>query len=109
MAQGAHRTLLQVDQMFHPRIHGILTGIFYNIPIDIITLNIHIDIVAYQIIGFGNRLIPVFHRQNIFPRFRSELTIHPRCNIGSDHCGFNREGSAAAERVHQNPVSVPRR
>jgi drug/metabolite transporter (DMT)-like permease len=59
---GIHRTLLQMNQMIHACINRILSCITNHITIDIISLNIHINVITNQIVRFCNCIIPMFHR-----------------------------------------------
>ena len=109
VTQLAQWTLLKMDQMLHARVSGILSGRFDNLSVNIISLNICLDIVVYQIVCLIDRLVPPLPLQQIRPFFCSKRAIHPRSYICGNHSRFNWKCAAPAERVHQYSVFLPGR
>ena len=107
MRQFRQRTLLKMDQMIHTCFSCILSGCFDNISINIISLNICLDLIIYQIICLINGSIPVFTSHKVCPFFCRKGTIHTRCNIGCHHGCLDRKCAASAERIYQDPVFMP--
>ena len=75
--------------------------------IDIISLNVHIDIVLNQIICLVDHVIPHLLRDQVRPLFCREGTIHSRRDICSHHCSFYRKCSTSAERIYEYTVFLP--
>ena len=96
-----------MNQMIHTCFSRVGHGYFDYFSINIITLNTHLHIIAYQIIRLRHRIVPALSRQKMLPRLSCKLTIHTRCNIGTDHSCLNRKGTAAAERIHKNTIFIP--
>ena len=97
-----------MDQMLYACFSRILSGRFYNFPINIISLNIHFNIIVNQAIRLIHRLVPEFSRNQVCPLLRRERAIHPRCDIGSDHRRLNWKCPTSTEWIYKNPVFFPR-
>ena len=100
MTQCTDRSLLEMDQMIHTCILCILSCHPHNIPINIISLDIRLNLIIDQIIRLINGLIPEFLINQICPALSRKRTIHSRCNICCHHCCLNWKCSTSAKRIH---------
>ena len=101
-------SFLKMYQMIHSRLSGIASCDLNYRTVQIISLNVHLDIVLNQIICLINRVIPDLFRYNIHPGFSCKRTIHSRSNIGCHHSRFNRKCSTSTKWIYQDPVFIPR-
>ena len=108
MAEILHCTLLEMDQSVHTCHLRVGTCCFQSLCINIISLNICLNICIDTILCLFKRIIPAFTRNQMFPVFCEEGTVHSRCHICRDHCRLNRESTTSAKRVNKDSVFVPR-
>ena len=108
MAQVADGSLLEMDQLIHSRCLRVRSRRTDDITVDIISLNIRLDGEVHEIVRLVHGVIPAFSGDQVLPVLGQELTIHSRCHICRDHCRLDGEGAASAERVHEDPVALPR-
>ena len=107
MAEILHCTLLKMNQSVHTCHLCIGTCRFQRLGINVISLNICPDICIDAILRFLKRIIPAFTRNQMFPVFCKERTVHSRCHICRDHCRLNRESTTSAKRVDKDSVFIP--
>ena len=108
MAQLGHRPLLEVNHVIHAGSGCVLPGRPDNISVCVIALDIHLDAVVHNLHRLVHRIVPVLRRIRFyqFPPPRRNGSMAWR-NIGRNHGRLDREGSASAEGIHQNPVLLP--
>ena len=107
MVKVLHLSLLKMDHMIYTGHLCICAGCLKRFRIDIIALDIGTDIQLRQVHCFLSGVPPERSGYQGLPFLGQEGTVHARSDIGCHHGGFNRKGSAAAEGIHQNPVSLP--
>ena len=108
MPQFTDTALLKMDQMIHSGAFCVLPRHAQHSSIHIIALDICLYIPAHQILRFLQGLIPCLFRNQMIPLLRRKIPFHARCDMSCHHSRFDRKCTAAAERVDQNPVRVPR-
>ena len=108
MVEFRYRALLKMNQVIHAGAFCILPGCLYDVPVNIIALYVDLHIRVDHLLGFLYALVPQLAVNQVRPLLRRELTVHSGRNTGSNHRRLYRERTAAAERIHQNPIRSPR-
>ena len=108
MAEPTHRTLLEMDQFVHACCLRVRSRCTDDVPVNVVALDIRLDRKIHKIVRLVHRIIPAFSRDQMFPVLGEEFPVHARRHIRCDHRRLDREGSASAERIHEDPVALPR-
>ena len=108
MTQILHITSLKMYQVVNTCHFCIFSCNGNHFIINIKALDIRFNIRIYHIVCFLYGILKHTFGNNVFPSAEGEITLHAGCNLCCHHSRFYGNGAAAAERVNQNTVLIPR-
>ena len=94
--------------MINSRFFCILTANCDTGVVYVISLNVRVDIINDQIIGFIPGIIPELTWKQMLPFLCREFPVHARSNVRSHHRRLYGKSPAPAERIDQYAVTFPR-
>ena len=107
MGEGFHGPCLEMDQIFHPRKPGVLPGGLDGGGVDIVAL----QVCLHGQIDHLFRLLPGVRPESggdqVGPFLGREMPPQARSDTSGNHGGFDDEGAAAAEGIHQDAPRLP--